>query len=921
MPLAKPREKDRDRDVESPKKDTKDSKDRPRHKSSRSARKVEKASTPPERSSRPSSPTRTKPRRSSLPVPDLERTNSSSPSGSKNRLPYPEFSKAHSKEAVGSRENVATDQEKPALKMRYFTPDPTDLSKEQDNNTKYDVRNKKNVAPPSPPETTLDEDIKVEKKKGEKVRFERKRTDLEKAAEELKRKLSRESAKISEAGKERQSRESKSRRDSVKDTGQEKTKSVQSPKTSKPGTPSKLKARVGILEDAMSNTSSQKPSSLRSGSGKSEAPTISTDSDATSIAPNQPNTQRPFTPVANRDSSPATEPDSPGPRTPVASDVPSSRKETPAFSVTDSRAPSIANESPMPPPPPPPPSEIPAPKVDYLIQNGGLSHTVTRSLLAAGIQTPPGQPPPAMNTQVELLFLPFNKVLDDYSKVITRNGSLAVATGYRSVARRLLERVERVFARDLSAETCECDLCSKVPETDQQLDDKRGVSWGEILEYVCGRQDLPAWPPFSFVDGVGLGISPAEQATPMQKLDIDVPEEFREHYVRQSRKTKQSVDQWLDSQNTESTAPSQDFDDETLTFAMLTRLEPNQRPFFTSFLGVTPVASRPASTAPLNAASPSLLSPQSSLLQKTALALQRLYRLPTPPRDPESAMYLLTNPSIHNVLATLAAVSDHEWDLLISGRFDGFLRSGADDDYNNSTPIPSTTPSNTLPSRVPSRNQSSSTTPGKNLVTPSIPSSRGPASSSTPLNPNIKSSSSPSSAASGAPVALDEETEIAALAELERDIYLGMEALEDAFEALHTKAETVRRLLRERGAGLACASQSRYNNGNAAALGADDVRMATPASQWESETDDGIGDDSESLAPDDSASNVSRSRMRRPKRRTERRTPAPVEEEDEDEDEVVRVVSGGRVSRGGDERGGVGRSGGSRLGKWFGGVS
>ena len=157
-----------------------------------------------------------------------------------------------------------------------------------------------------------------------------------------------------------------------------------------------------------------------------------------------------------------------------------------------------------------------------------------------------------------------------------------------------------------------------------------------------------------------------------------------------------------------------------------------------------------------------------------------------------------------------------------------------------------------------------------------------------------------------------------------------MEALEDAFEALHTKAETVRRLLRERGAGLAQASQSRSNsNTNAAALGAADVRMATPASAWESETDDGIGDDAESLAPDDSASNVSRSRVRRPKRRSERRTPAPVEEEDEDgeEIEVVRVVSsgshagGGKVSRGSDERAGAGRSGGSRLGKWFGGVS
>jgi hypothetical protein len=36
------------------------------------------------------------------------------------------------------------------------------------------------------------------------------------------------------------------------------------------------------------------------------------------------------------------------------------------------------------------------------------------------------------------------------------------------------------------------------------------------------------------------------------------------------------------------------------------------------------------------------------------------------------------------------------------------------------------------------------------------------------------------------------------------------------------------------------------------------------------------------IMPDDSASNISSSRHRRPKRRTERRTPAPIEEDDEE---------------------------------------
>lgn len=149
-------------------------------------------------------------------------------------------------------------------------------------------------------------------------------------------------------------------------------------------------------------------------------------------------------------------------------------------------------------------------------------------------------------------------------------------------------------------------------------------------------------------------------------------------------------------------------------------------------------------------------------------------------------------------------------------------------------------------------------------------------------------SSTPTAASFGGPIALDEETEIAALAEIEREIFLGMEALEDAFEALHGKAELVRRALRERGAGLAVANQSRRGTYV-------EARLGTPASGlggvWESGTEDDGIDDDRSLYPDDSASNISSNRRRRPRRRSERRTPAPVEEEDEDA--VEGLQSGG----------------------------
>ncbi|KAJ6145381.1 hypothetical protein N7470_009276 [Penicillium chermesinum] len=230
------------------------------------------------------------------------------------------------------------------------------------------------------------------------------------------------------------------------------------------------------------------------------------------------------------------------------------------------------------------------------------------------------------------------------------------------------------------------------------------------------------------------------------------------------------------------------------------------------------------------------------------------------PRDPETAMFMLNHHELHHVLATLAAISDDEWEILISGRFDGFLRSGAED------------------AAPPSR------WPGSRSTTPYSPGgiSRGatPNYMDSSFRPSSQPSGGPSSPAHGGPISLDEETEIQVLAEIERDVFQGMEALEDAFEALHLKAEMVRRALRERGAGLSVANQSRRGSYV-------EARMGTPFSGvgvWESGTEDDFLDDDRSLAPDDSASNISSNRRRRPKRRTERRTPAPVEEEDEGEE-------------------------------------
>ncbi|KAK8223020.1 hypothetical protein BKA81DRAFT_282617, partial [Phyllosticta paracitricarpa] len=461
-----------------------------------------------------------------------------------------------------------------------------------------------------------------------------------------------------------------------------------------------------------------------------------------------------------------------------------------------------------PPPPPPPPMMPPdIPRVDYLLTNGGLAHTVPKALVTASEHSSPNGVRPPPSETVQHIFAPFRNLLDDYTQVMSKSGSIAVATGYRSVARRLLDRLEA--------------------------------------------------------------------------LDIDVPEEYREHYIKQSKKTKQAVQNWLASQPQYPSSPPQAVDDETLTFAMVTHLEPEKRPIFTALLqGKATIGGSRAGT-PLNGSKP-----KSEILTKTALALQRLYRLESAPRDPECAIFLLNHPELHGVLATMAAISHGEWDILVSGRFDGFLWSGAE----GPIPPPSYGTPSISASRGPSRGPTA--TPLSRTTTPF--SAGAPSRGTTPFSPGARNGTPglgpafgrttpgiPSSF--GAPVQMDEEVEIATLAEVEREIYLGMEALEDAFEALHCKAELVRRALRERGAGLAIAAQARRGSEGI------EVRLGTPASTaggwngqgWDTETDDGIDDTISELAPDDSASNISYNRRRRGGRQKERKTPAPVVEEDE----------------------------------------
>ena len=376
---------------------------------------------------------------------------------------------------------------------------------------------------------------------------------------------------------------------------------------------------------------------------------------------------------------------------------------------------SDAYDSPMPPPPPPPPMMPmgPPPKVDYLMQNGGLARPVPKALLAV---TPSYTGQPANSTrapapgppEIEKVFSPFAQLLDQYETVLNKNGSVAVATGYRSVARRLLDRLESVFARELSYEGCHCIMCEQAEE--DGIYNNREIGWGDVLEWTGGRRTLPVWPAFDF-GAVGLNVisghprsnsgTDGRPKDEPQNIDPDIAEEFREHYLRQSKKTKAAVDKWLSSSAASTAAPPTDVDDETLTFTILTHLDAEDRPIFNALItgSSKPVEGSSRAPTPMGQL-------RSDFIVKTGQSIQRLYRLNAPPRDPEATIYLLNNPEMHHLLTTLSQINPSEWEILISGRFDGFLWSGAEDGFDSTAPSPA-------PSRGPTpANVPRGTTPG-----------------------------------------------------------------------------------------------------------------------------------------------------------------------------------------------------------------
>src|SRR5690606_19677402 len=97
------------------------------------------------------------------------------------------------------------------------------------------------------------------------------------------------------------------------------------------------------------------------------------------------------------------------------------------------------------------------------------------------------------------VFAPLHLSLDAYAHILSRGGSLAVGTGYRSVARRLLERVEGIFAREI------------------------GVPWAEVLEWLRGGRALPQTPVCP-IDG--MMDSSSSSPTPNTNGNSESPKEM-----------------------------------------------------------------------------------------------------------------------------------------------------------------------------------------------------------------------------------------------------------------------------------------------------------------------------------------------------------------------------------------------------------
>ncbi|EPQ65362.1 hypothetical protein BGT96224_419 [Blumeria graminis f. sp. tritici 96224] len=431
-------------------------------------------------------------------VPELSRAHS------RCSLPYPTFNRAYSRQSVRATGDEA---ELPAVKPP-ITPNPTDLGSGEKSKSKLEghvKNNSKNEMPPSPPETDVSE--------------ENKDVDHQSQAQNDSGRAEKSASKISLTSQtsKRDANSRLSASSKVSDNSSCVKQSVPVSENDKD-----VKSRESKPAAAAENLSNTSAASLGSHSVEEKIKESPAEENSSVSTHQSSNPSHNFTvPSTKSVSSQFIQHDAPT----AASKIDSSQS-IPSFLPSD--------------------LAVKAPCVDYLMRNGGLARSVPKSLIAPVSKSTSQQStrqPPLVPISVDRIFSSCFSLLEQYETVLSKNGSLAVATGYRSVARRLLDRLEVIMGRDLSTEGCKCIMCQH-PDL-APAEKPKGLGWGEVLEWSAGRKELPSWPAFNLallgvkpVDCLDLSQQyPARPGSPV-KIDPDVAEELREQYLLQSKKTK-----------------------------------------------------------------------------------------------------------------------------------------------------------------------------------------------------------------------------------------------------------------------------------------------------------------------------------------------------------------------------------------------
>ncbi|TGZ81491.1 hypothetical protein EX30DRAFT_264482 [Ascodesmis nigricans] len=283
--------------------------------------------------------------------------------------------------------------------------------------------------------------------------------------------------------------------------------------------------------------------------------------------------------------------------------------------------------------------------VDYLIPNGSIERPVSQYFspthdpfaldIPAGIDlNEPEKCPPSG------LFKNLHTLLDNYMGILTAGGSIAVGTGYRSVARRLLDRVEGMFARDLGID---------------------GITWTEILEYLRGTRPKPK-----------LCILPVRGLISRGGDESVINTTAPARAVSPPRQPMGKVEKWLYEVEQQLKSEEQNFNPAPDAPPRLTREEMEEMDRMVIKIIEQILLS---DTTDDHIARFREFLEMPTLIENARLALERLY--PDHPKEsittPIVALYLVMNPPLHPLLAAMASITSEELDLLNSGRFDAFL--------------------------------------------------------------------------------------------------------------------------------------------------------------------------------------------------------------------------------------------------------